>query len=79
MESRQLNLRLPPDERDRLEALAFIRRTNASSLARQIVTEYVKRHETEAGFTDAMRALAAHDRADNDRGSVTPLRPGRKS
>lgn len=73
MTSRQLNIRLPPEDRDRLEALAFVRRTYASVLARDIVLDYLERYANEPGVKEALAALAAHDTADAPRRNVRRL------
>jgi hypothetical protein len=61
MDGRQLNLRLPPRDRDVLEALAFLRRTPASALAREIVVEYLSRSGSVPGLPEALEALRLHD------------------
>jgi len=76
MTSRQLNIRLDPAERDKLEALAFVRRTPSSTLAREIVIEYVAGHQSEAGVQTALAALKERDQADSaDKATVTRLQP----
>lgn len=75
MTSRQLNIRLDPLSRDRLEALAFVRRQHASSLARAIVLEYLSVHAHESGLERALQALTDQDRANDARATVHPLRP----
>lgn len=73
MTSRQLNIRLSPDARDQLDALAFVRRTHASTLARDIVLDYLSRYATEPGVKEALAALAAHDAADQPKRNVHRL------
>ncbi|GAB2680744.1 hypothetical protein GCM10027070_19010 [Barrientosiimonas humi] len=73
MTSRQLNIRLSPQARDRLDALAFVRRTAASTLARDIVLDYLHHHGDEPGHDAALRALDAHDNADRTRPSARRL------
>lgn len=79
MTGRQLNIRLDAADRDRLEALAYVRRTPAAALAREIVLEYVTAHEDEPGVRSALASLAEHDLADETdvAANVTKLR-GRK-
>lgn len=76
MKSRQLNIRLSQVDRDRLEALAFLRRTPASTLARQLVLDYLDLHSGEPGMADALRSLATHDEAEDRTASIRSLRPG---
>lgn len=73
MTSRQLNIRLSPDARDQLDALAFVRRTYASTLARDIVLDYLSRYANEPGMKDALAVLAAHDAADPPKRNVLRL------
>jgi len=73
MTSRQLNIRLSPDARDQLDALAFVRRTYASTLARDIVLDYLRRYANEPGMKEALAALAAHDAADQPARNVHRL------
>lgn len=73
MTSRQLNIRLPSEDRDRLEALAFVRRTHASALARDMVLDYLKRYANEPGAEEAFAALAVHDAADAPQRNVRRL------
>jgi len=75
MTSRQLNIRLSPVARDRLEALAFVRRTQASTLARDVVLEYLELHANESGLEQALDALIERDRDRGRRASITRLRP----
>lgn len=75
MTSRQLNIRLDPADRDRLEALAFVRRLTSSTLAREIVLEYVSRHENEAGVQTALAALAEGDSHGAGGADVRSLQP----
>lgn len=75
MTSRQLNIRLGPADRDRLEALAFVRRSTSAALAREIVLEYVSRHQNEAGVQTALSALAERDSAEAEIAHVRHLRP----
>jgi hypothetical protein len=70
MTSRQLNIRLRPQARDQLDALAFVRRTAASTLARDIVLDYLGRYANEPGVKEAMAAVAAHDAADGYKRNV---------
>ncbi len=63
MTSRQLNLRLTAEEHDRLEALAFLRRTTATAVARAAVETYLEAHAAEPGLTAALDALREHDAA----------------
>ncbi len=76
MTGRQLNIRLDPADRDRLEALAFVRRKPSAALAREIVLEYVAAHEGEPGMQSALASRAEHDRVDTAEaeGKVTKLR-----
>lgn len=60
---RQLNIRLSAAARDRLEALAFVRRTPSSTLARDILLDYLHRYQDEPGLEAALVALAEHDAA----------------
>jgi hypothetical protein len=75
MTGRQLNIRLTPSDRDRLEALAYVRRMSSATLAREIVLEYVAAHEGEPGLQSALASRAEHDRADKAgaRAKVTKL------
>lgn len=73
MTSRQLNIRLDPVDRDRLEALAFVRRSTSSTLAREIVLEYVSRHENEAGVQTALAGLAERDAHEAEAADVRRL------
>jgi predicted transcriptional regulator len=70
---RQLNIRLSATARDRLEALAFLRRTTASTLARDMVLDYLDRFRDEAGFEEALAALAEHDAGEALQGDVRRL------
>ena len=78
MTSRQLNIRLGEADRDRLEALAFVRRRHASVLAREIVLEYLQLHARESGMEKALRALLERDAAEKRPGDVRPIRRSRK-
>ena len=60
---RQLNIRLSPAARDRLEALAFVRRVPSATLARDIVLDYLDRYRDEPGLQGALAALSEHDLA----------------
>jgi len=73
MKSRQLNIRLSPQARDQLDALAFVRRTSASTLARDILLDYISRYANEPGVKEALAALAAHDAADRPKRNVRRL------
>lgn len=73
MTSRQLNIRLNPQARDQLDALAFVRRTSASALARDILLDYLSRYANEPGVKEALAALATHDAADRPRRNVRRL------
>jgi hypothetical protein len=59
----QLNLRLAPGSRAALEALAFVRRSTPTALAREIIQGYLAAHTDEAGVRTALSALAEHDRS----------------
>lgn len=76
MTGRQLNIRLDPTDRDRLEALAYVRRKQSAALAREIVLEYVAAHEDEPGVKSALTGRAERDRADeaDATATVTKLR-----
>lgn len=76
MTGRQLNIRLDPADRDRLEALAFVRRRPSATLAREIVLEYVTAHEGEPGMQSALASRAERDRVDTAEAEakVTKLR-----
>lgn len=75
MTSRQLNIRLAPNVRDRLEALAFVRRTPASTLARDIVVEYLDLHQAESGLETALAALLERDTRPQRDAKIRDLRP----
>lgn len=76
MAGRQLNIRLNPADRDKLEALAYVRRQPSATLAREIVLEYVAAHEQEPGVQSALASRAEHDRASQQpTARVTNLRP----
>lgn len=79
MTGRQLNIRLDPADRDRLEALAYVRRKPSAALAREIVLAYVTAHESEPGVHCALASRAEHDGVDTAEAEakVTKLR-GRK-
>jgi hypothetical protein len=62
MPNRQLNIRLDASARDQLEALAFLRRLPAATLARDLVIEYLARSKDEPGLDTALLALGQHDR-----------------
>ena len=64
MTGRQLNIRLDAADRDRLEALAYVRRTASAALAREIVLEFVAAHEDVPGLQSALASRVAHDHAD---------------
>lgn len=74
MTSRQLNIRLSTEARDRLEALAFIRRTQASVLARDIILDYLEGHASESGLERALEALLERDQSSNPSSNVRPIR-----
>lgn len=76
MTGRQLNIRLDAADRDRLEALAYVRRKPPATLAREIVLEYVAAHEHERGMQSALASRAEHDRAEKAEvaAKVTKLR-----
>jgi predicted transcriptional regulator len=76
--SRQLNLRLSPSVRDRLEALAFLRRTTPTALAREVVEDYIERHRTEPGLEDALHGLAQHDASQAAEADVRSLERARR-
>lgn len=63
--SRQLNLRLDDQDAETLEALAYVRRTSESLLARVIVIEYLVAHADEPGLKEALAARARRDAAAN--------------
>lgn len=73
MTSCQLNIRLSPDARDQLVALAFVRRTHASTLARDIVLDFLDRYANEPGMEETLAGLAAHDTDDRPKRSVHRL------
>lgn len=66
MTSRQLNIRLESDDRDRLDALAYLARRQPSVLARAIVLEYLHRHQNEPCLEAALNALLTRDAAEAD-------------
>jgi predicted transcriptional regulator len=70
---RQLNIRLSPAARDRLEALAFLRRVPSSTLARDIVLEYLERFRDEPGLQAALKALIEHDAAGSRTAEVAAI------
>jgi predicted transcriptional regulator len=76
--SRQLNLRLSPSVRDKLEALAFLRRTTATALAREVVEDFIELHRAEPGLEDALRGLAKHDTAEAAQADVRSLESARR-
>jgi hypothetical protein len=80
-ERQQINVRLSPAERDSLEAHAFLGRTSAGVLAREIVSGWLTTNETAPGHQKALAALRERD--DSTRSSaakVTPIdRPDRYS
>jgi len=63
MTGRQLNIRLDPADMDRLEALAYVRRVQSATLAREIVLTYVAAHEREPGVQNALASRVEHDEA----------------
>jgi hypothetical protein len=63
MTTRQLNIRLSPDDRDLLEAIAFVSRTPSATLARDILVSYLSAHQADPGVTEALTALAIADSA----------------
>ena len=75
MTRRQLNIRLSLVDRDRLEALAFVRRKQAASLARDIVVQYLAGHTNESGFERTLEALAEHDLLAEPPAAVPVLHP----
>jgi hypothetical protein len=78
-DSRQLNLRLSARDRDRLEAHAYVRRTPAGALTREIVAEWLSAHESDPGIATVSAGLVESDAARKPKPSkVTELRP-RKS
>lgn len=73
MTSRQLNIRLANHDRDRLEALAYLRRSRASILAREIVLEYLEIHKEESGLEAALIALLERDTNSQEMGAIRHL------
>jgi predicted transcriptional regulator len=76
MPGRQLTIRLDAADRDKLEALAYVRRKPSAALAREIVVEYIASHQDERGVQAALASRAEHDEADETEAAtkVTKLR-----
>lgn len=61
--SSQVNIRLDARLCDRLDAIAFVRRSSVGAVARIAIEEFVDAHVSDPGVREALEARAAHDRA----------------
>lgn len=77
METRQVNIRLPAPDADRLDAFAFIRRSTAGGVARDILTAYLQVHRDEPGLKEAVAALAVAGETQARSHRVSPIAPAR--
>jgi hypothetical protein len=58
---------------DALDALAFLGRSQAAALGRQIIAAYIQEHHDDPGFRQAVEALALADRSRRSNEGVARL------
>ena len=72
MARRQVNILLTEEERDVVEAVAFVEETTASELLRPIVAAYLTKQRTDPDVTTALAALK--NRRARKEGKLSDLR-----
>jgi hypothetical protein len=77
MASRQLNVRLDPAAMDELEAHAYLRRIPATTMARDVILEFLRAASDEPGLETARQARVEYDRSAHPPGTVAKFLPHR--
>jgi hypothetical protein len=77
MASRQLNVRLDPAAMDELEAHAYLRRIPATTMARDVIMQFLRTTSDEPGLEAARQARAEYDRSVHPQGTVAKFLPHR--